>query len=1124
MAKKIKLAQLGANIDTYGRNQDLKWINNENVEFDYYKDKPVVSKLKKNEALKRFIINREDVENVTNLPFGHPLLNMDDVHRPSLMKEFEKDKSLSSLEAAYTNLHHVGIADGNNLSVLSRGYDKNYVDPIIIDNKEIEQTPDTVDKKSTTILKKSKPINKTEYYKDSSGKVKAKSVEIKDKRLLEAGYIPQSKNGKIIKDNKGQWNHPGMITKIDSNNITMRGVNYPVLGVSDTGDTKLMYPENNYNFKGNSVTEYPLIKAQVGLQIPSMNTPQNNNMFNLSSPQTNWGSENIIIPNQFSVQGQAQQFNNTLPQVEAPSPGGGGGLLGKVGGIGQTIGKIAGAIGQIKKKNEERRVSKMNYKLSKLINKASSLPVDEPERKYVRPEDQILDQDSINNSYGSGTNYLQGGGFLPNLKNQFIELGVDKAGNLGQIAGSAIGGGKGQASGEGQLGQIAGSTIGNAIVPGIGGVVGGALGGLIGGAIGGKKQKDIDRYNKKANNQLGAAAFQQGAKQIHNQYTGFMQDGGEIETHWGGEAEVASQNPYLPYSGESILFKGNSHNESDNNGNTGIGMTYNNTPVEVEDGEPAVKLGKGLAVFGDMKIPSYGITELGDPKAKGKKFKTYINSLNEQENKQNKIVDKATLNINDNNMSTSFDKLNYSSNEAMLKGANMKLKEIANKKQIAANVQNAILDTAKELNLDSGELAKGNIKKDKNSRKTAQDGDYIIPTSVNRKDKEALEKLEKLGFKLVEDNPNKLYRTTETKSKINLGSKEYQKWFNTQVKAGNEGKIVKSPKWGEQLIKLSNDKITSNTEYVDIYDVPELKERPLSPLTTISPIDPKKIPSPVSSAKLDNNKDQSKDKVKSQFDWVNGINSLIPYIRPSNQESLNPNQLSGEMFALASNNLEPVQAQLYNPLLEQVSDISLQDQLNTNQADFNAVQRAIGNNPAALSQLAAQKYAANSGVLGEQFRLNQTQRMNTYNKNRETLNDAQLKNLGILDQQYTRQSQAKSNTKAITKAALESISSKIAQNKLENRNLGLYENLYNYRFGTKGHAFNMNPLVNFPEMIEQAIGEGLIEVDENGEIVVVKDKVKRDKNDTKIGRETTTTTKSKKANGGIVKNYNLGRY
>lgn len=82
---------------------------------------------------------------------------------------------------------------------------------------------------------------------------------------------PQYKKGGVIKDDMGQWNHPGEITEIGSNNITMEGVPYDVLGISDTGDTKLMKPGKNYKFKGKKVTEYPMAKngirqEQKGLQ------------------------------------------------------------------------------------------------------------------------------------------------------------------------------------------------------------------------------------------------------------------------------------------------------------------------------------------------------------------------------------------------------------------------------------------------------------------------------------------------------------------------------------------------------------------------------------------------------------------------------------------------------------------------------------------------------------------------------------------------------------------------------------------------------------------------------------------------------------------------------------------
>ena len=77
----------------------------------------------------------------------------------------------------------------------------------------------------------------------------------------DGGWLSKYDDGGIIEDDMGQWAHPGEITKINSNQITMQGVDYPVLGISDTGDTQLMQPGKDYKFKGKSVTEIPMMQA-----------------------------------------------------------------------------------------------------------------------------------------------------------------------------------------------------------------------------------------------------------------------------------------------------------------------------------------------------------------------------------------------------------------------------------------------------------------------------------------------------------------------------------------------------------------------------------------------------------------------------------------------------------------------------------------------------------------------------------------------------------------------------------------------------------------------------------------------------------------------------------------------
>lgn len=47
---------------------------------------------------------------------------------------------------------------------------------------------------------------------------------------------------------------------IRSGNITMKDVDFPVLGVDNLGNSRVMFPENDYLFKGDRVLEIPMNK------------------------------------------------------------------------------------------------------------------------------------------------------------------------------------------------------------------------------------------------------------------------------------------------------------------------------------------------------------------------------------------------------------------------------------------------------------------------------------------------------------------------------------------------------------------------------------------------------------------------------------------------------------------------------------------------------------------------------------------------------------------------------------------------------------------------------------------------------------------------------------------------
>jgi hypothetical protein len=58
------------------------------------------------------------------------------------------------------------------------------------------------------------------------------------------------------KRNSPDVNEPLLI--IPSGDITMEGVDFPVIGTDNLGNTKVMQPGKNYKFKGDFVVEKPI--------------------------------------------------------------------------------------------------------------------------------------------------------------------------------------------------------------------------------------------------------------------------------------------------------------------------------------------------------------------------------------------------------------------------------------------------------------------------------------------------------------------------------------------------------------------------------------------------------------------------------------------------------------------------------------------------------------------------------------------------------------------------------------------------------------------------------------------------------------------------------------------------
>lgn len=109
-----------------------------------------------------------------------------------------------------------------------------------------------------------------------------KKILIEALKNLNKAKTPVKKKD-IIYDKEGQWKYPGQPTRIPSNEITMQGVPYPVLGKGSDGSEQMMYPGAEYTFPGaDYVDEYPQMKKG-GSKKFSSNLEATNRLFKKNS-------------------------------------------------------------------------------------------------------------------------------------------------------------------------------------------------------------------------------------------------------------------------------------------------------------------------------------------------------------------------------------------------------------------------------------------------------------------------------------------------------------------------------------------------------------------------------------------------------------------------------------------------------------------------------------------------------------------------------------------------------------------------------------------------------------------------------------------------------------------------
>lgn len=570
-------------------------------------------------------------------------------------------------------------------------------------------------------------------------------------------------------------------------------------------------------------------------------------------------------------------------------------------------------------------------------------------------------------------------------------------------------------------------------------------------------------------------------------------NGGDLKTYDGGNTSLSS---YNPFDGGTFKFNGDSHEKG------GIDISYKGQAAEVEGGETAFKDKQGdLKIMGNLIVPGTNM-----------KYKTMSKLLSKKEEKAQKYIDRGSLLLNTASPTDPYESLSFNSGKAMAIGGLQKQKQIAEMKEHLGNMQEVHLEEIKNKKIKPKDSFKrgGAIYAEDGATASGDPIYEAMLAAAAKKYGVNLEHLQRLVTQESNFSPKAksskgalgiMQFTKETAKRygvegilssekeediskvIDAGVKHFKDLLNqnkgdyylaTAAYNGGQGavdfvkkKLKKDDISGTEWVEfMQNRNKTSPTKNRHAWQNETLKY--VKNITGVEDIENVgqdfrqeyygyKNPKPTDG--MFNGKYKIPD-----FDYTPSPNQIQtvdpnytpldlkqppPYNKPSNARGISPLQFAGEALAL-TDKVEPVQAQQYFPDLYQPYQVSFQDRLNENNANFNNVEKQLAYDPTSLSTLSAQRYGANSSVLGEEFRTNQAIANDITNKNVSLLNEAKKTNLSILDTQFVRQDTAKSKTRARKEDAISSISSKMLQKEASNNALRVYENLYpDYAFNNK---------------------------------------------------------------------------
>jgi hypothetical protein len=600
--------------------------------------------------------------------------------------------------------------------------------------------------------------------------------------------------------------------------------------------------------------------------------------------------------------------------------------------------------------------------------------------------------------------------------------------------------------------------------------------------------------------------------------------GGQLKTHWGGEAEVISRNPYMPGSGEMVKLNGASHD------NDGIGISYGGqqggpqqtakygadtdasieaegreTIMEMQDGgevDPQTGEAQTSAVVLGNIAPSADIVKAtGDQvlidlfnKNPKKTFKRIGEVIAKDENKANSYMEIASAKAN-NADHTQWGALETKTADMIKNAGDAKLKLAAQQRIKSANLQSAVNDTKKDIsymkgkNISAEALGKGKIANDYDpitkdaeiESPYAKHGAYLRKAQTGEAVEEPSITEEQYNnfVKLYEEGKN-------TKSKKSPSIKNFQHLYHQsfpkeavaaiQKTTRENGLSNKAKAMGltkEDILSGKNvNKILESNE--DEYFGPrteqymakvasKFKKTPSSADLQLTPLGAKTTPATITDKKEIDVVPYKRNKF---MDYANMLSQFLPSAK---LPGIDPRQFAGEYVAMSQNQLEPVPSQRMRMQLDPMTRVSYQDVRNENTANFRDALKQFQGNEAATIGALGNMYKANQPTFGEEFRTNQGLEQQIYGGNRAKVNQEMATNLQLDAAQMDKQSLALSKTKEINQKAIASIADKYLQHDARNLEYNVKSNMFpTYAYDASGRIRTQGP--GFQANIPQVYG------------------------------------------------------